>query len=249
MARISNRLGIEIPLLQIFEAPTISLLSKYIESVNTSNNCSTGDYPLVPTPRETEADIPLSLTQQGMWFLAQLKDNRAAYNLVRAFVITGSLDTTSLENAIATLIDRHEILRTTFEAGEGMPFQRISSHIGLPLSIVDLSTEGFDGIEEVILQEQNRPFDLIQGPLLRFTLICLGQEKQILLLTMHHIISDDWSIQVLLSELSSLYTAGLTQKSPSLPALPIQYVDYAAWQRHRFTGEFRDSQIKWVRLL
>ena len=245
LARISNRLAIEIPLKQIFEAPTISLLSKYIESGNTSNNCSTGDYPLVPTPTAREADMPLSLTQQGMWFLAQLEDNRAAYNLVRAFVITGSLDRTSLENAIATLIDRHEILRTTFEAGEGMPFQRISSQIRLPLSIVDLATEGFDGIEEVILQEQNRPFDVTTGPLLRFTLICLGKEKQILLLTMHHIISDDWSIQVLLRELSSLYTAGLTQTPPSLPALPIQYVDYAQWQRQRFTGEFRDAQIKY----
>ncbi|AOX00333.1 hypothetical protein BJP34_13495 [Moorena producens PAL-8-15-08-1] len=252
VARISNRLGIEVPLKQIFEAPTISLLSNYLETVNTST-CSTGDYPLVPTPTYRVADMPLSLTQQGMWFLAQLEDNRAAYNLARAFVITGSLDRTSLENAfakrrlcrIATLIDRHEILRTTFEAREGMPFQRISSHIRLPLSIVDLATEGFDGIEEVILQEQNHPFDVTVAPLLRFTLICLGKEKQILLLTMHHIISDDWSIQVLLSELSSLYKAGLTQTPPSLPALPIQYVDYAAWQRHRFTGEFRDSQIKY----
>ncbi|OLT59722.1 AMP-binding protein [Moorena bouillonii] len=244
VARISNRLGIEIPLKQIFEAPTISLLSNYLESVNTST-CSTGDYPLVPTPRETEADIPLSLTQQGLWFLAQLEDNRAAYNMVRAFVITGSLDRTSLENAIATLIDRHEILRTTFSAREGMPFGVIAPHIRLPLSIVDVPTEKFDGIEEVILLEQNRPFDLTVGPLVRFTLICNSQEKQILLLTMHHIISDDWSIQVLLRELSSLYKAGLTQTPPSLPALPIQYVDYAAWQRHRFTGEFRDSQIKY----
>ena len=244
VARISNRLGIEVPLLQIFEAPTISLLSNYLESVNTST-CSTGDYPLVPTPTATEAEIPLSLTQQSLWFLAPLEENPAAYNLVRAFVITGRLDRTSLENAIATLIDRHEILRTTFEALEGMPFQVIASHIQLPLSIVDLATEGFDVIEEVILQEQNRPFDVTVGPLVRFTLICLGQEKQILLLTMHHIISDDWSIQVLLCELSWLYTAGLTQTSPSLPALPIQYVDYAAWQRRRFTGEFRDSQIKY----
>ncbi|NEO44780.1 MAG: AMP-binding protein, partial [Moorea sp. SIO4A3] len=245
LARISNRLGIEVPLKQIFEAPTISLLSKYLESANTSTY-STGEYPLVPTPTATEAEIPLSLTQQSLWFLGQLEHNRArSSNLVRAFVITGPLDRTNLENAIATLIDRHEILRTTFSAREGMPFGVIAPHIRLPLSIVDLSTEGFDVIEEVILQEQNRPLDVTVGPLVRFTLICLGKEKQILLLAMHHIISDGWSIQVLLCELSSLYTAGLTQTSPSLPPLPIQYVDYAAWQRHRLTGEFRDSQIKY----
>ncbi|NET68682.1 MAG: amino acid adenylation domain-containing protein [Moorea sp. SIO1G6] len=244
LARISERLGIEIQLLQIFEAPTISLLSNYLESVNTST-CSTGDYPLVPTPTAREADIPLSLTQQSLWFLGQLEENPAVYNLVRAFVITGPLDRTSLENAIATLIDRHEILRTTFEPREGMPFGVIAPHIRLPLSMVDLPTEGFDVIEEVILQQQNRPFDVTVGPLVRFTLISNSQEKQILLLTMHHIISDDWSIQVLLRELSSLYRAGLTQTPPSLPALPIQYVDYATWQRRRFTGEFRDSQIKY----
>ncbi|MBC6417957.1 MAG: amino acid adenylation domain-containing protein, partial [Prochloron sp. SP5CPC1] len=241
LARIAEKLGIEMPLKQIFEAPTISLLSKYIESLNTS----TSEYPLAPTPTERGADIPLSLTQQGLWFLAQLEENRAAYNLVRAFVLTGSLDRKSLEKAIATLIDRHEILRTTFETREGMPFQVIAPHIPLPLSVVDLTTEGKDVLEKVILQEQNRPFNLTHGPLLRFTLICLAQEKQILLLTMHHIISDDWSIQVLLRELSCFYTAGLTQTPPSLPALPIQYVDYAQWQRHRFTGKFRDSQIKY----
>ncbi len=110
---------------------------------------------------------------------------------------------------------------------------------------MDLTTEGKDVLEKVILQEQNRPFNLTQEPLVRFTLICLAQEKQILLLTMHHIISDDWSIQVLLRELSCFYTSYHRSTAPSLSDLPIQYVDYAHWQRHRFTGKFRDAQIKY----
>ncbi len=99
LARIAEKLGIEMPLKQIFEAPTISLLSNYLESVNTS----TSEYPLAPTPTERGADIPLSLTQQGLWFLAQLEENRAAYNLVRAFVITGPLERTSLEKAVCAI--------------------------------------------------------------------------------------------------------------------------------------------------
>ncbi|NEO56929.1 MAG: AMP-binding protein, partial [Okeania sp. SIO3B5] len=205
LARISEKFKSELSLKTIFAAPTIAQLAKHLESGKTETSLP----PLVPMPTLRETQIPLSLAQQRLWFLDRLETKKNIYNLFRGFRLTGKIDVGCLERAIEAIIERHEILRTSFDVVDGVPIQAIAPSLPFVLEISDLqdlpATERSAKVEEITREVQGWNFDLAKPPLLKIVLICLSDREYNLLITMHHIISDDWSIQVFLKELSVIY--------------------------------------------
>ena len=201
--------------------------------------------PIQPMPREEL--IPLSLAQQRLWFLDQLGPGCAAYNIPAAVRLTGRLHVTALERSLSEIIRRHEILRTTFPAEDGRPVQAIAPAHALTLPVVDLQEVPAHEREVQVraLARAGGPaaFRPGAGPLLRATLLRLAAEEHVLLLTMHHIISDGWSQGVFWRELAVLYEAFATGKPSPLPELAIQYADFAVWQRQWLQGEVLDTQL------
>jgi amino acid adenylation domain-containing protein len=191
--------------------------------------------------------FPASFAQQRLWFLDQLELQSAAYNIPASIHLNVALDVEALEQSLNALIERQEVLRTTFVAVDGQPMQVIAPSLKVPLPVVDLSAlpEAQREAEALRLanEEAQRPFDLVQGPLLRTTLLKLAAEEYVLLLTIHHIISDGWSLGVLYEELVTLYQAFSTGQPSPLPDLPIQYVDFALWQQERLQGEELAGQL------
>ena len=201
---------------------------------------------IIPQKRDTNA-FPLSFAQRRLWFLDQLEPNSPLYNIASAVRLTGALNVTALEQSLNQIVRRHESLRTTFVAKDGHPVQVIAPELTVPLPVVDLHSLSEAEREaealQLAIEEAQRPFDLAKGPLLRTTLLRLDEEDHILLLTMHHIISDGWSMGVFVREMGALYEA-LSQGRPSpLPELPIQYVDFAQWQRKWLQGEELERQL------
>jgi aspartate racemase len=200
--------------------------------------------------------FPLSFAQERLWFLNQWIPDSPVYNISRAIRFYGALNVTSLRYALEAIVSRHESLRTTFALEEGEPVQIISEGGRVEMPLVDL--DGRFGSEEdraaevqrLATEEAQRVFDLTQGPLLRTSLLRLAEDEHVLLLNMHHIISDGWSMGVFLRELAALYEACSTGKPASLSELPIQYADFAVWQREWLQGEVLDAQLAhWKRLL
>src|SRR5260370_18465892 len=173
--------------------------------------------------------VPASFAQQRLWFLDQLEPQSTAYNLPAFLRLNIALNVGALEQSVNALIQRHEVLRTSFVAVDGQPMQVIAPALQLPLPLVDLSALPPDEREAEALrlasEQAQRAFDLTQGPLLRVLLLQLAAEEYVLLLTIHHIISDGWSIGVLFQELAALYTAFVIEQPLPLPDLPIQYAD------------------------
>src|SRR3972149_5366848 len=193
--------------------------------------------------------VPLSFAQQRLWFLDQLEPGRPFYNIPAAIRLPGRLDVTALARSLNEVIRRHEILRTTFQAIDGQPIQTIAPSLSVPLPLVDLSelpTAMREAqVARLTAEEAQYPFDLAHGPLIRVTLLRLGPEEHLLLLTMHHITSDGWSVGVLIGEIASLYSAFFIGGPAPLPELPIQYADFAAWQRAWLQGEVLDTQLRY----
>lgn len=191
--------------------------------------------------------FPVSFAQQRLWFLDQLEPGNPAYNIPLAVRMSGSLNLEVLQLALKTLVARHESLRTTFATVEGNPFQVIAADIKVALPVTELrplpEAEIEAEVQSLATEESNRPFDLVQGPLVRTRLLRLSDDEHILLLVMHHIISDGWSVEVFLRELTVLYEAFLAGRPSPLPELPIQYVDFAVWQREWLQGEVLDQQL------
>lgn len=202
-------------------------------------------------PRKELNNCPLSFAQQRLWFVDQLEPGRPLYNVALAMQISGVLNAPALQRTINAVVARHEILRTTFVAVSGEPVQRISEASSVAMSTIDIShlTESERGTEapRLVKEECGRAFDLTQGPLFRVTLLKLGELEHILLFSMHHIIFDGWSVSVLLRELATLYGGFLRGKPSPLPPLPIQYADYAVWQRDWLEGEVLDRQLSYWR--
>ena len=196
-------------------------------------------------------DLPLSFAQQRLWFLDQLAPERPTYNLSNAFRLIGPLDVEALAQSLSEIVRRHEALRTTFEAKDGQPVQIIGPgpqpDEAWPLSLVDCrhlpETEREDEARRLAAEEARRPFILVQGPLLRVTLFQMGQADSILLLIMHHIISDGWSMGIFTRELAVLYEAYAAGQHPALPDPPIQYADFARWQRQWLQGSRLETQL------
>ncbi|MCP4659761.1 MAG: AMP-binding protein, partial [bacterium] len=198
--------------------------------------------PRRPAPDPGSRDTaPLSFAQQRLWFLEQLDPRTGLYNIPHPVRLAGSLDLAALARSLNEIVRRHEVLRTTFVSVEGEPLQVIASSLELGLPVVDLRrlTRGAREAESrrLATAELERPFDLSRGPLLRATVLRLAGEDHVILLTIHHIISDGWSMEVLTRELATLFQAISAGKPPALAELPIQYADYAIWQRQWLSGE------------
>ncbi|WP_225830130.1 non-ribosomal peptide synthetase [Streptomyces sp. NK08204] len=195
-----------------------------------------------------------SFPQQRMWFLDQLNPGSAAYNIPAAVRVHGPLDVEVWRRSLAEIVRRHESLRTTFDEADGEPVQVVHDSGELELTVVECGhlrgPDGEAGIRELAREEFARPFDLGTGPLMRMRFLRLAADEHVLLLTMHHIVADLWSTSVLFGELAALYQAYLTGTEPALPELPVQYADYAAWQRKKLAGPgFADEVEHWKKTL
>jgi amino acid adenylation domain-containing protein len=248
IARLRAILGVEVSVRMVFEAPTVAGLAQQIEQL-LSESEGIKVPPLVALERPQE--IPLSFAQQRLWFLDQLQPGNAAYLVPQAQYLPGSLNVEALEKSLAEIIRRHESLRTTFMARAGQPLQVIHpvGRFCLPLiDISDLEQESkMRTAQHLAAQEAQHPFDLGQGPLLRTHLLRLAHTEHILLLTLHHIITDGWSNLILRQELLTLYRSFEAGQPSPLAPLPIQYADYALWQRQSLQGQFLEAQLDyWI---
>ncbi|MFF4159221.1 amino acid adenylation domain-containing protein [Streptomyces sp. NPDC001678] len=199
-----------------------------------------------------ENAFPLSVAQQGIWFLEQLRPHNPAYVIPAALRMRGRLDPGVLLDALNEIVRRHESLRTVFPLRDGKPVQVVRPYLALDLPETDLSRSRPGGaeLEKAITEALDEPFDLAAGPLLRFRLLRLGTDDHVLALAMHHLVSDGWSVGVLVSELSALYAAFGSGKPSPLPELAIQYGDFAAWQQQRTRGpELAEDLEYWRRHL
>ncbi|MGI0483800.1 amino acid adenylation domain-containing protein [Pantanalinema rosaneae CENA516] len=248
VARIVEAFQIELSLRCLFERPTIAELAQHLESMlpvqlSTPNNRI--------QPQSRQQPIPLSYSQQQLWFLDQLVPNHPFYNVPEAIRLRGELDVMALEQSLQAIVQRHEILRTNFTLREGQPVQVIQSIADISLSIVDVSTaqepESEAGKRMVI--EAQRPFDLSRDQLIRVILFRLSSTEHILFLNLHHIICDEWSFKVLLEELTAVYPAYLQQRSAGLAPLPLQYADVAIWQRGQSQAELESQLAYWSQQL
>ncbi|PMB00595.1 non-ribosomal peptide synthetase, partial [Fischerella thermalis CCMEE 5196] len=209
------------------------------------------NYTQAITPAPRNGNLPLSFAQQRLWFLEQLQPDSYTYNLPTAVRLTGILDVGLLERSLNTIIQRHEVLRTNFKTVDGNPVLQIQPSVTLPLTVIDL--QNFNPIEQdeevrhLALKEAQTPFNLATDVLLRVKILQLAKDENIVLFTMHHIISDGWSMEILVKELATLYTAFSSNKPSPLPELAIQYVDFAIWQRQWLQGEVLETQLDYWR--
>lgn len=201
--------------------------------------------------RSETGPAPLSYNQQGLWVLNQLMPGTSLYHTPTAVRLTGTLDVAALKQALDFIVLRHDALRTTFTHTDGNPTQSVASEISCEMPLVDLSKLPEEQREaesrRVLKQEAERLFDLAEGPLIRSILVRLDEQEHILLVTMHHIVTDGWSIGIFHRELSELYRAFLAGKPSPLADLPIQYTDFVHWQRHWLEGEVYESQLSYWR--
>jgi amino acid adenylation domain-containing protein len=243
MARVREVFKVEIPLRSLFENPTIAELS-----ANLNAGLFTRKQDTHPLTRASRIDpLPLSFAQERLWFWEQLQPGTPTYNLTSAFRIDGDLDVATLEQSLNEIIGRHEILRTSFAAVEGQPVQIIAPHSLVPLNVTDLSdlpeSEREPNVREIAREEALRPFDLTKAPLLRLKLLRLSTREHVALVSMHHIISDAWSLGVLVQEIATLYQEFSSDKTSSLSELPVQYADFAQWQREWLKGDLLTDQL------
>jgi len=202
-----------------------------------------------PMCKVQRGNLPLSFAQERLWFLNQLEPGSPVYNISISFHITGHIDMAILKQSINEIVRRHEILRTTFTSLNGKPIQVIAPVLDLPLSVVDLSDlykmEQGEKVKQIISRTTQCPYDLRQGPLLRVTLLQLDEKEYILIVAMHHIITDGWSMSIFFRELELLYEALSANKRSPLVELPIQYADFAVWQRQWLKDKTLETQLNY----
>ncbi|HLL82605.1 MAG TPA: condensation domain-containing protein, partial [Longimicrobium sp.] len=249
VSRIRAAFGVELPLRALFAASTVAGLAEEIVRLR-AESVGTQAPPILPVPRDGRP-LPLSFAQQRLWFVDRLQPGRAAYNMPSRMRVRGVLDLAALERALSEVVRRHESLRARFPMRDGQPVQEVGPALPVRLPVVDLG--GLHGeprdaeVERLAAREAQRPFDLAAGPLLRGTVLRLADDDAVVLLTLHHIVSDGWSMGILAGELSTLYEAFSRGEEAPLPELPIQYADYAVWQREWLSGEVLEAQIGYWR--
>ncbi|HEX2076721.1 MAG TPA: amino acid adenylation domain-containing protein [Longimicrobium sp.] len=247
VSRIRQAFGVELPLRALFEAPTVAGLAGRIEQAGREAAAAQAP-PLVPVPREGTA-LPLSFAQQRLWFIDQLQPGRSTYNMPFPLRIRGGLDLAALERVLTEIVRRHETLRTVFTTVDGEPVQVVHAAAPVAIPVLDLSMLSREMRESELArlsdEEARHPFDLAAGPLLRALVVRLGNDDAAVLFTMHHIVSDGWSMGIFVREVSALYGAYSRGETIRLPELPVQYADYAAWQRAWLVGETLDAEIGW----
>jgi amino acid adenylation domain-containing protein len=238
ISRIRDTLNAELSMVRLFEMPTVAKLAAWLDSANHSEVQSKVP-PIRPFPRTGET--PLSFAQERMWFLAQYEEANTAYLRTAAFRLKGVLNVEAFQQSLTKIVERHEVLRTTFHSRDGLPAQIVSEACPVPVRHQDLSdlheSERMRRFLQLAREEVHRPFDLSRDLMLRSTLFRLGGQDHVLLLTMHHIASDGWSQGVVLNELNEFYNGYCVGLPPKLPKLPIQYADFAIWQREVFQGQ------------
>ncbi|HZI10034.1 MAG TPA: condensation domain-containing protein, partial [Myxococcus sp.] len=247
VSRVRKTFDVELPLRALFEAPTLATLAPRVEEAQRERE-GVRLPPLVPAPRT--GALPLSFAQQRLWFLDRLQPGSAFYNIPFAMRLDGALDFEALQRSLQLLVQRHEALRTTFHVQEdGSPLQHVHPEASLPLALVDLShlpeTEREAEARAHAALEAQKPFDLTRAPLLRTTLVRLSEHSHVLLVTVHHIASDGWSNRILVREVATLYSALVRGLPSPLRPLPLQYADYAVWQRGWLQGEVLQRQVDW----
>jgi malonyl CoA-acyl carrier protein transacylase/NRPS condensation-like uncharacterized protein/acyl carrier protein len=249
--RLRQIFQVELPLTTIFDHPTIAELTELV----TQSKASTGagqiyvfqdrDHQLLKM--SSNKIFPLSSAQQRLWFLDQLQGSLPVYHIAVAYRIKGELDLVALKRALNEIVRRHEILRTTFPMIDGQPVQSVAPKLIIKLVRESLETLP-DGQREIEIQHQaikemQRPFHLAEGPLLRVKLLRLSRHEYVLLLTIHHIVSDGWSMGILYREMTQLYEAYVRDEPSPLLELPIQYAEYSAWEKKSLKGEVMETEL------
>jgi amino acid adenylation domain-containing protein len=248
VSRLQQALSINLPLRLLFEFPTIAELRQHFEVMQ-----STVAAKALPPIKRVDRSQPLALSfaQQRLWFLNQLTGSSAIYNMPAAVRLQGVLQVEVLEQVVSEMVHRHEPLRTVFAVVDEMPIQAINPPTPQLVPVIDLQNLPAAAqraeIERLATEEAQQPFDLAQGSLLRARLLRLSAEDHVLLTTMHHIISDGWSMGVFIRESIALYMAFVEGQASPLPPLPIQYADYAHWQRQWLQGEVLEQQLDYWR--
>ncbi|HEV2734193.1 MAG TPA: amino acid adenylation domain-containing protein [Longimicrobiaceae bacterium] len=244
-SRVRRSLGAELPLRVLFESPTVAGVAEWLEGARVED----GAPPMLPVPRG--GPLPLSFAQERMWFLQRMDPEGVGYVIRTGARLTGPLHLRALERSVAELVRRHESLRTVFAEVDGVPVQEVGPGSAHTLRVVELAHPGpaerEAGLGRHLAEEARRPFDLAAGPPFRALLLRLGEEEHALLLAMHHIVSDGWSMGILFRELSALYDAFSRGEPSPLPELRVQYADFAAWQRAWLSGEVLEAQLAWWR--
>ena len=250
ISRIRDLFKVEIPLRKFIETPTLRSLAFEVEA-GLGSGTGVSLPPVRPTLREN--DLPLSFGQRRLWLLQQLQPDSSFYNLGITLSLRGQLNLQALRHSLEEIIRRHEALRTAFPMRDGQPRQHISPDLPTNLRVIDLTGSHADSqqIEQSALalaqEEARQPFDLSTGPLWRSLLLRLDDDQHLLLLCLHHIISDGWSTSILVRELATLYEAFSAGHPSPLPSLPVQYGDYTLWQHQHLTGEALAAQLNYWR--
>ncbi|AMO93273.1 D-alanine--poly(phosphoribitol) ligase, subunit 1 [Collimonas fungivorans] len=249
LVQMRHVLGVELPARSVFETPTVAELAERIVVLQ-RQGAVLALPPLMPRARGTR--VPLSFAQLRLWFLDQYAPGTGVYNIPTAWRIKGPLDFVTLERSLNEIIRRHEALRTTFNSEAGDAEQVIASEGRIELTMVDLShgENASDRPDLLINSEAKQSFDLARGPLIRASLFRLTEQEHIFLLTVHHVIADGWSIGVLVRELNVLYRTYGSGHEPVLARLPVQYADFAIWQKEWLQGDLLQEQLDyWKRTL
>jgi amino acid adenylation domain-containing protein len=250
-ARVQQAFGVDLPLRDVFLFPAVAALARRIEVLRDTGSERAVPPLAPPRPRPRDGALPLSFSQESLWLLSRLDPKSPLYNIPMAVRLTGPLAVPALRSALDRVVARHEALRTVFVAGSAGPLLRIAAEVRAEIPVTDLS-----GLPAAARQraasaladaEADRPFDLQAGPLVRACLLRLDSQEHVFLLTLHHIVSDGWSLALLLREMESLYRAALEGGQPSLPPLPVQYADFALWQRSWLAGPVVDGELAWWR--
>jgi len=247
MSRVRKAFQVDLPLPALFMRPTVAALAEEVAKA-----AQTDRRPQIPTLKSVPraGDLPLSFAQQRLWMIDQLSPGNPVYNILLPMRLMGVLDAQALKQSLNEIVRRHEALRASFDKVDGRPRQIIASELRLELPVEDVrpsagKTE--DEIAGLSLEEACRPFDLAKGPLARARLLRLGEQDHVFLLTVHHIVCDGLSLEIIARELRLLYTAFSEEKPSPLPEPPLQYADYAYWQREWLTDDLMESQVDYWR--
>src|SRR5829696_7453757 len=248
VSRVRESLGVELPVRSLFETPTVRDLAGHVEAALRDR---TGEQspPIIRVSRDER--LPLSFAQQRLWFLHELEPTSSFYNVPVAVRLRGRLQIDAMQRTLNEIVRRHESLRTSFPTIDAQPVQSIAPTLALDLSLIDLSTlreeEREHEAQRRATEEARAPFNLATGTLVRASLVRLGAEDHVLLVTMHHIVSDGWSMGVLIKEVGALYRAFIDNEPSPLPELPVQYADFAVWQRRWLAGEVFETHLRYWR--
>ena len=254
--KLAHNLGAELSTTALLQYPTIHALAQHLNqthfeqsavNIGEQNNRLTLRSIAEQQRQHRQGNLPLSFAQQQMWLLSQLEPNNPFYSELEALRLKGSLNVVALEQSINKIIQRHEALRTNFVTVDGQPVQVIATSLTLKMSVVDLtalpSSEREVSAQRLATAQAQQPFDLTTDPLIQVTLLKQKDTEHILLLKIHHIVWDGWSMGVFFRELAAFYTSFCNDLSSELPSLPIQYADFAVWQRQWLTPEVLESQL------